>query len=101
MNILATTVTLTVNDPALSASFLVKHFGFREALSFDGGAAIEHPDGGLTLFLLRVGLDALEASLRDERARSVILAFTVKDIDAEVARLKAYGVELNSEVRQD
>lgn len=67
----------------------------------DGGAAIEHPDGGPTLFFLREGLEVLDAPLRHTRAQGVILAFTVGDIEAEVARLTADGVATRSEIRQD
>lgn len=101
MNILTTTVTLTVADPAASAAFFARHLGFGEALSFDGGAAVEHPDGGPTLFFLREGLKTLDPSRRYLRAQGVTLAFTVGDIEGEVERLKESGVPLNSELRQD
>lgn len=68
MNILATTLTFVVAEPAASAAFLATHFGFREAIAFDGGAAVEHPNGGPTLFFLREGLPALEPSQRHVRA---------------------------------
>lgn len=101
MNILATTLTFVVAEPAASAKFLATHFGFREAIAFDGGAAVEHPDGGPTLFFLREGLAALEPSQRHVRAQGVTLALTVEDIEAEVAALRGGGVEPQSEIRQD
>jgi hypothetical protein len=69
MNLLATTLTLSVGDPAASSGFFTTHFGFREVLAFDGGAAVEHPGGGPTLFFLRAGLTTLEPSQRDVPAR--------------------------------
>jgi catechol 2,3-dioxygenase-like lactoylglutathione lyase family enzyme len=101
MNILATTLTLVVGDPAASAGFLAAHFGFREVLAFDGGAAVEHPDGGPTLFFLREGLATLDPSQRHARAQGMTLAFTVADIEAEVARLRTIGIQPTSEIRQD
>ncbi len=101
MKIQTTTLTLVVADPQASLQYFTNHFGFREVLAFDGGAAIEHPDGGPTLFFLREGLEVLDAPLRHTRAQGVILAFTVGDIEAEVARLTADGVATRSEIRQD
>lgn len=101
MNILATTLSLVVGDPAASAGFLAVHFGFREVLSFDGGAAVEHPGGGTTLFFLREGLATLDASQRHVRAQGMTLAFTVANIEAEVATLRSNGVQPTSEIRQD
>jgi catechol 2,3-dioxygenase-like lactoylglutathione lyase family enzyme len=101
MNILATTLSLVVGDPAASSAFLAAHFGFREVLAFDGGAAVEHPGGGMTLFFLREGLATLDASQRDVWAQGMTLAFTVADIEAEVATLRSNGVQPTSEIRQD
>jgi hypothetical protein len=38
------------------------HLGFHEVLAFDGGAAVEHPHGGPTLFFLRAGTMTPEPS---------------------------------------
>jgi catechol 2,3-dioxygenase-like lactoylglutathione lyase family enzyme len=101
MNILATTLTFVVADPAASAGFLATHFGFREVIAFDGGAAVEHPTGGPTLFFLREGLAILEPSQRNVRAQGVTLALTVEDIEAEVGALRGGGVQLKSDIQQD
>lgn len=101
MNILATTLTFVVADPAASAVFLATHFGFRESIAFDGGAAVEHPTGGPTLFFFREGLATLEPSQRNVRAQGITLALTVEDIEAEVGALRGGGVEPQSEIRQD
>lgn len=101
MNILATTATLTVGEPSASARSLVAHFGFREVLAFDGGAAVEHPGGGPTLFFLREGLETLDPSQRHVRAQGTTLAFTVADIEAEVATLQGNGIRPISAIRQD
>jgi catechol 2,3-dioxygenase-like lactoylglutathione lyase family enzyme len=101
MNVLATTLSLVVGDPVASARFLAAHFGFRELLAFDGGAAVEHPGGGPTLFFLREGLDTLDPAQRHVLAQGITLAFTVPDIEAEVARLRSDGVQPASDIRQD
>ncbi|MGL4236306.1 VOC family protein [Tabrizicola sp.] len=101
MNILATTLSLVVGDPAASTGFLTEHFGFREVLAFDGGAAVEHPGGGPTLFFLREGLATLDPSQRHVLAQGITLALTVEDIDAEIARLRTAGVQPTFDIRQD
>lgn len=101
MNILATTLSLVVGEPAASAAFLVAHFGFREVLAFDGGAVVEHPGGGPTLFFLREGLGTLDPAQRHVLAQGITLALTVADIEAEVARLRSDGVQPTSDIRQD
>jgi uncharacterized glyoxalase superfamily protein PhnB len=101
MNVLATTLSLVVGDPVASATFLAAHFGFREVLAFDGGAAVEHPGGGPTLFFLREGLDTLDPAQRHVLAQGITLAFTVADIEAEVERLQSDGVQPASDIRQD
>lgn len=101
MNILSTTLTLVVGDPAASAGFLTRHFGFHQVLAFDGGAAVERPTGGPTIFFLGEGTASLDSSQRHVTAQGVTLAFTVEDIEAEVATLRSNGVEPSSEIRQD
>ncbi len=101
MHVVATTVTFTVTDPLASASFFVQHFGYQQVLSFEGGSAIERPDGGPTLFFMQFGSSVLEQSLRYSSAQGVSLALTVQDLDLEVSRLTANGVRLRSEIEQD
>lgn len=101
MNVLATTVTLTVIDPAASAGFLADHFSYRTVLSFDGGAAVDHPNGGPTLFFLREGLPTLAAAQRHQLAQGLTLALTVEDLEREVGRLGSEGIIPTTEIGQD
>ncbi len=78
MNLLATTLSLVVGDPAASAGFLAAHFGFREVLAFDGGAAVEHPGGGPTLFFLREGLATLDPSQRHVLAQGITFSSAMR-----------------------
>lgn len=91
MRIIATTLTLTVPSPQASSAFLVRHFGFVERLSFVGGAALSHPDGGPELFFLERGIWALGEKQRDEVARGIIIALTVEDLDGHWRRLLCEG----------
>ncbi len=101
MRLLATTLSLTVPDPAASAGFLRRHFGFREDLVFDGGAALRHPDGGPVVFFLRTGLATLPEAQRELRAQGLILALTVANAEAEEARLRGEGVEPAGSMQED
>lgn len=101
MKILDTALSLTVADPAASSAFLARHFGFREVLAFDGGAALAHPDAGVTVFFLRVGLESIIPSKRETLAQGVILALTVEDIAAEEARLRQAGVGPSTPLQEE
>jgi uncharacterized glyoxalase superfamily protein PhnB len=94
MQISATAVSLTVDDPAASASFLVEHFGFTQAMAADGFASLTREDAGMSVVFLRTGLESLPADQRDEHAAGLILAFVVDDLEGELARLEDEGVAI-------
>lgn len=92
MKISASTVSLNVEDVAASSAFLTKHFGFQEQMVADGFASLARTDVGLNVIFLRRGLSTLPADQRDDHAQGLILAFTVDDLEGELARLQAEGV---------
>lgn len=92
MKITASAVSLNVEDVAASSAFLTEHFGFREHMAADGFAVLGHQDAGFNVIFLRRGLAALPADQRDDPAAGLILAFTVEDLEDELARLQADGV---------
>lgn len=94
MKINASTVSLNVADVAVSSAFLSQHFGFRQLQADPDGnfASLMHPDSALSVVFVRRGCEVLPPGLRDETAAGVILAFTVDDLEAEEARLRAAGV---------
>lgn len=95
MQLTATTaVSLNVEDPAASSAFLTEHFGFAEQMSADGFASLAREDAGINVVYLRRGLPTLPADQRDDHAAGVILAFTVADLEGELARLEAAGVPI-------
>lgn len=94
ITITAAAVSLTVDDVAASAAFLVDHFGFRESMSADGFISLGRDGVGFTVIFLRRGLVTLPADQRDDRAGGLILAFTVDDLEGELARLRAEGVAI-------
>jgi uncharacterized glyoxalase superfamily protein PhnB len=94
MQISASAVSLTVDDPEASAAFLVEHFGFTQAMAADGFASLQREDAGMSVVFLRTGLASLPADQRDEHAAGLILAFVVDDLEGELARLEGEGVTI-------
>ena len=94
MRITASAVSLNVEDVAASSAFLTRHFGFQEQMAADGFASLAHEDVGMAVVLLRRGLPTLPADQRDDHARGLILAFTVDDLEGELARLQSEGVPI-------
>ena len=94
MKITASAVALNVEDVTASSAFLSEHFDFQEQMAADGFASLARDDAGLTVVFLRRGLSTLPADQRDDHARGLILAFTVDDLEGELARLQAEGVPI-------
>ncbi|MGW1169687.1 VOC family protein [Streptomyces sp. NPDC002550] len=100
MNITSTAVSLTVDDVPASAAFLVKHFGFHEAIAADGFASLVREDAANVIFLQR-GIEVLPEGFRDQPAAGVIIAFTVTDLDAEFERLRSEGAPITMPLREE
>ena len=95
MQITSSAVSLTVEDVPASSTFLVKHFGFRQVMADgDGFASLARDDTAMYVCFLRRGLETLPVGQRDQHAAGLILAFTVDDLEGELARLRAEGVAI-------
>lgn len=94
MQISASTVSLYVEDVPASSAFLVDHFGFAEVMAAEGFASLARDDAGMNVVFLRRGTATLPPDQRDTHAAGLILAFTVDDLDGELARLDAEGVTI-------
>jgi uncharacterized glyoxalase superfamily protein PhnB len=101
VKITASAVALTVDDVRASAAFLADHFGFSEEMAADGFASLARDDAGMNVVFLRRGLSTLPADQRDDHAQGLILAFTVDDLDGEVARLEAEGVPITMPLTEE
>ncbi|MBW5480534.1 VOC family protein [Streptomyces bambusae] len=100
MQIINTAICLTVDDVPASVSFLTSHFGFTEAMAADGFASLTRPDTPSVIFHRR-GLEVLPEGFRDRHADGVILAFVVDDLHTEYERLRAEGVAITLEPREE
>ncbi len=94
MRITASATALNVDDVPASTAFLTDHFGFRTEMAADGFASLTRDDAGMNVIFLRTGLPTLPADQRDDHAAGLILAFTVDDLEGELARLQAEGVTI-------
>jgi uncharacterized glyoxalase superfamily protein PhnB len=94
VQITASAVSLNVEDVPASSAFLTEHFGFREAMAADGFASLAREDTAMHVVFLRRGLETLPGDQRDKHATGLILAFTVDDLEGELARLRAEGVAI-------
>jgi uncharacterized glyoxalase superfamily protein PhnB len=101
MRISASAVSLNVDDPEASSTFLVDHFGFRTEMAAEGFASLARPDAGMNVVFLRRGLATLPADQRDDHARGLILAFTVDDLEGELARLRSEGVAITMPLTEE
>jgi uncharacterized glyoxalase superfamily protein PhnB len=94
VQITASAVSLNVEDVPASSAFLTEHFGFRQAMAADGFASLAREDTAMYVVFLRRGLETLPDDQRDKHATGLILAFTVDDLEGELARLRAEGVAI-------
>lgn len=94
MRITASAVSLNVEDVAASSAFLTEHFGFRQEMAADGFASLAREDTAMNVVFLRRGLETLPDDQRDKHAAGLILAFTVDDLEGELARLRGEGVAI-------
>lgn len=94
MRVTASAVSLNVDDVPASTAFLVDHFGFRAEMSAEDFASLARDDVGMNVIFLRRGLETLPADQRDDHAAGQILAFTVEDLEAELARLQTEQVTI-------
>ncbi|WP_309645754.1 VOC family protein [Phenylobacterium sp.] len=92
MQITASVVCLNVDNVAASSAFLQRHFGFRQEMAADGFVSLAREDVGMNVVFHRRGLEILPEPFRDQHLSGVAIAFTVADLGAEEARLRAEGL---------
>jgi uncharacterized glyoxalase superfamily protein PhnB len=94
VQITASAISLNVEDVPASAAFLTNHFGFRQEMAADGFASLARADAEINVIFLRRGLSSLPEDQRETHATGLILAFTVTDLEGELARLRTEGVNI-------
>ncbi len=94
MHITGTAISLNVPDVEASAEWAQKHLGFSVAMAADGFSSLAHPEAGINLIYLRTGLSTFKPAAAAGRADGILVVFTVDDIDADYARLRAEEVHI-------
>ena len=92
MDISRSALSLNVTDPKASADWVADYFGFTEEMSADGFVAMTHPQAGMNLVFLRVGLPTFTPAFAAGHADGLLVAFVVDDLDAEYERMSRAGV---------
>jgi len=101
MQVTSSAVSLTVTDVAASSEFFSTHLGFREQMAADGFASLTREDAAMDVIFLRRGIEVLPEGVRDQHAAGVIVALVVDDLDDELTRLSAEGVEITMGLREE
>jgi uncharacterized glyoxalase superfamily protein PhnB len=70
-------------------------------MSADGFVSLARDDAGMNVVFLRRGMEMLPEDQRDDHACGTILAFVVDDLDGELARLQAEGVQITMPLRAE
>lgn len=96
MKITASAVSLNVPDVLASAAFVKKHFGFKEAMTYeDKVASLTRDDVGFNLIFLQTGLGTFKPKhLAGSAKEGLLVVFVVEGIDAEYERLRCEGVRV-------
>lgn len=94
MRVTASALSLNVEDPAASAEFAKKYFGFTEEMAADGFVSLSRQDVGFNLIYLRTGLPTFKPAGMSGGVHGVLVALVVDDVDGEYARLQAEGAPI-------
>lgn|SRR5690625_114537 len=101
MQITASAISLNVADPAASAEFLRRHYGFNEEMAADGFVSLSRPDAGYNVVFLRTGLSTFKPPSAKDHAGGLLLVFVVADVDAEYERLRSEGVAITTPIETE
>ncbi|MGL5080627.1 MAG: VOC family protein [Microcoleaceae cyanobacterium] len=102
MQIIASAISLNVDDVTASATFAKQHFGFSEEMSADGFVSLSRKDIGFNLIFLRTGLESFKPiHLRGHQADGLLIVLVVDDIDTEYERIQAEGVTITTAIETE
>ncbi|MGW7066851.1 VOC family protein [Streptomyces sp. NPDC054855] len=107
MNIIASAVLLTVDDPAASSRFFTSHLGFREVLVAESAIHLSRDDSATDLVVLesrptpRERMREREGHGQSGPQTEAQVSFTVTDLAAEHERLWREGARITAPLRQE
>jgi uncharacterized glyoxalase superfamily protein PhnB len=91
MHVTRSALSLNVSDVRASADWVARHLGFTEEMAAEGFASLAHPEAGINLIYLQVGLETFKPASAAGHADGLLVVFTVEDVDAEHDRLREEG----------
>ncbi|MEV4158841.1 VOC family protein [Nonomuraea dietziae] len=95
MNIVASTVVFTVDDPAGSRRFFTTYLGFREVLATPDFTWLSRDDAAADILLRQRDLEQPR-----ERIAQPVVAFAVTDLAKEYKRLSVEGAPITRQLRR-
>ncbi|GGK93941.1 hypothetical protein Ppa06_62180 [Planomonospora parontospora subsp. parontospora] len=95
MNIVASTIVFTVDDPAGSRGFFTTCLGFREVLDIPDLTWLSRDDAAADLLLRRCDLERPR-----ERTAQPVVSFAVTGLVEEYERLRAAGAPITGRLRR-
>ncbi|GAA2814211.1 VOC family protein [Nonomuraea dietziae] len=96
MNIVASTVVFTVDDPAGSRHFFTTYLGFREVLATPDFTWLSRDDAAADILLRQRDLEQPR-----ERIAQPVVAFAVTDLAKEYERLSVEGAPITRQLRRN
>jgi uncharacterized glyoxalase superfamily protein PhnB len=70
-------------------------------MGYTSFAYLDHPEAGMDIVFLRIGMEVLPKSMHDKKTEGVIVAFVVDNVEDEVRRLKENGVAITLPLQED
>jgi predicted enzyme related to lactoylglutathione lyase len=102
MQIIASAISLNVDDVTASTNFFEQHFGFSEEMAAEGFVSLSRPDAGFNLIFLQTGLKTFKPiQMRGHRADGLLIVFVVDDIEQEYLRLQSVGVTITTAIETE
>ncbi|MFF8834173.1 VOC family protein [Streptomyces sp. NPDC015130] len=101
MNVVATQLSLTVQDVSASSRFFATHLGFREVESAEGYVCLRRDDTSVEIALSARDPELPPQDRRGQGPADVAVTLTVTDVTAEYARLRREGVAPAAGIRRE
>ncbi|SDT83079.1 Glyoxalase/Bleomycin resistance protein/Dioxygenase superfamily protein [Streptomyces sp. TLI_053] len=97
MNVVASTVVLSITDPGSSSRFFTTHLGYREVLADEESVVLVRDDAAPDVLLRQRDLELPPGP----RAVGALVSFAVTGIAAEYERLRRAGANLTVPLRRE
>ncbi|AZK94695.1 MULTISPECIES: VOC family protein [Streptomyces] len=101
MNVVATKVSLTVEDIGASSRFFTTHLGFREVESGNGYVCLRRDDTSVEIALSERDPELPPRPRKGQGLADLVVTLTVTDVVAEHARLRREGAAVSGRIHHE